>query len=231
MEIDRRKNFRFSEWAPEGGTLYSKDTESEGTETPILGISSSELHNELFSLVMKTYAKQKQCGILQLLQQKCWRPELESQLEEPWLRDYKDNKSAKKSFLTIHPTAKDFHDMWKRACDTNSKYIAQAKECHKQSIKIIGKNAVGVGLTEEFSRKHPVCPVNLVKTYFQTGEGKFPSRKKTTTLLEIVEVEDYPGSVNKIIKARKINHNGKDQRQYLVRFKKQTADKDKWLAE
>ncbi|MBW0594197.1 hypothetical protein O181_133912 [Austropuccinia psidii MF-1] len=25
--------------------------------------------------------------------------------------------------------------------------------------------------------------------------------------------------------------NGKDQRQYLVRFKNQTADKDKWLAE
>ncbi|MBW0585510.1 hypothetical protein O181_125225 [Austropuccinia psidii MF-1] len=24
----------------------------------------------------------------------------------------------KKNLLTIHPTAKDFHDMWKRACDT-----------------------------------------------------------------------------------------------------------------
>ncbi|MBW0487068.1 hypothetical protein O181_026783 [Austropuccinia psidii MF-1] len=42
---------------------------------------------------MKTYAKQKQCGILlQLLQQKYRIPELESQLEEPWLRDYTDNK-------------------------------------------------------------------------------------------------------------------------------------------
>ncbi|MBW0572750.1 hypothetical protein O181_112465 [Austropuccinia psidii MF-1] len=39
---------------------------------------------------MKTYAKQKQCGILlKLLQQKYRCPELESQLEEPWLRDYK----------------------------------------------------------------------------------------------------------------------------------------------
>ncbi|MBW0555263.1 hypothetical protein O181_094978 [Austropuccinia psidii MF-1] len=37
---------------------------------------------------------QKQCGILvQLLQQKYRSPELESQLEELWLRDYKDNKS------------------------------------------------------------------------------------------------------------------------------------------
>ncbi|MBW0469252.1 hypothetical protein O181_008967 [Austropuccinia psidii MF-1] len=81
MEIDRRKNFRFSEWAPESGTPDSKDTESEGTETPILGISSSELHDEFFSAVMKTYSKHKPCGILlQLLQQKYRSPELESQL-------------------------------------------------------------------------------------------------------------------------------------------------------
>ncbi|MBW0498235.1 hypothetical protein O181_037950 [Austropuccinia psidii MF-1] len=42
---------------------------------------------------MKAYAKHKQCGILfQLLQQKYRSPEMESQLEEPWLRDYKYNK-------------------------------------------------------------------------------------------------------------------------------------------
>ncbi|MBW0559160.1 hypothetical protein O181_098875 [Austropuccinia psidii MF-1] len=41
MEIDRRKNFRVSEWAPEGGTPDSGDTDSEGTETAILGIRSS----------------------------------------------------------------------------------------------------------------------------------------------------------------------------------------------
>ncbi|MBW0480960.1 hypothetical protein O181_020675 [Austropuccinia psidii MF-1] len=93
MEIDRRKNFRFSEWAPRSGTPDSGNTESEGTEIPILGISSSELHNEFFSAVLKTYVKHKQCGILfQLLQQKYRSPELEFQLEEPWLRDYKDNK-------------------------------------------------------------------------------------------------------------------------------------------
>ncbi|MBW0518615.1 hypothetical protein O181_058330 [Austropuccinia psidii MF-1] len=92
-EIDRRQNFRFSEWTPESGTPDSEDTYSEGTETPILGISSSELNNELFSAVIKIYGKHKQCGILlQLLQQKYKSPELESQLEEPWLRDYKDNK-------------------------------------------------------------------------------------------------------------------------------------------
>ncbi|MBW0485071.1 hypothetical protein O181_024786 [Austropuccinia psidii MF-1] len=42
---------------------------------------------------MKACAKHKQCGILlQLLQPKYRSPELESQLDETWLRDYKDNK-------------------------------------------------------------------------------------------------------------------------------------------
>ncbi|MBW0496377.1 hypothetical protein O181_036092 [Austropuccinia psidii MF-1] len=44
MEIDRKKNFRFSEWAPASGTPDSGKTSSEGTETLILGIHSSELH-------------------------------------------------------------------------------------------------------------------------------------------------------------------------------------------
>ncbi|MBW0544149.1 hypothetical protein O181_083864 [Austropuccinia psidii MF-1] len=164
--------------------------------------------------------------------------------------------------------------MWKRACDTAAKCIAEANEYNKQRwdkthmepdfkegdqvlvstlnfknlkgpkemmrdsflgpstiIRLIGKNAVEVKLTEEFSRKHPVFPVSLVKPYFQTKEEKFPSTKKNPTPPDIVEVEDSPGPVSKIINARKIRPNGKDQRQYLVRFKNQTADKDKWLAE
>ncbi|MBW0513509.1 hypothetical protein O181_053224 [Austropuccinia psidii MF-1] len=82
MEIDRRKNFEFSEWEPEFCTSDSDNTEPEGTETTIFGISSSELYNEFFSSVTKTYAKHKQCSILlQILQQKYRIPELESQLE------------------------------------------------------------------------------------------------------------------------------------------------------
>ncbi|MBW0465943.1 hypothetical protein O181_005658 [Austropuccinia psidii MF-1] len=38
----------------------------------------------------------------------------------------------KKNLLTIHPTAKDFHEMWKRACDTASKCISEEKEYNKQ---------------------------------------------------------------------------------------------------
>ncbi|MBW0515487.1 hypothetical protein O181_055202 [Austropuccinia psidii MF-1] len=103
MEIYRKNKFRFSEWAPESGTPDSGNTNSEGTETPILGIRSSEFHTEFFNAVMKTYAKDKQCGILlQLLQQKYRSPELESQLEEPWLRDYKDSKFFLIDVLLYH---------------------------------------------------------------------------------------------------------------------------------
>ncbi|MBW0493470.1 hypothetical protein O181_033185 [Austropuccinia psidii MF-1] len=156
----------------------------------------------------------------------------------------------------MHPTAKDFHDMWTRACDTASKCIAEAKEYNKQmwdkthmepDLKEGGQVLVSTlnfnnlkapkkrrdSFLGPFTiiRKHPVFPVGLVKSYFQAEEEKFTSRRRKPTPPEIVEVEDYPGPVSKIIRARKVRLNWKDQRQYLVRFKNQTADKEKWLAE
>ncbi|MBW0496801.1 hypothetical protein O181_036516 [Austropuccinia psidii MF-1] len=132
--------------------------------------------------------------------------------------------------------------MCKSTCDTAAKCIAEAKEYNKQRWDKSHmepdfkkgdqvENAVEVKLTEEFSRKHPVFPVSLVKLYSHTEEDKFPSRNKNPTQPELVEVEDSAGPVKKIIKARKIRLIGKDQSQYLVRFKHQTADKDRWLAE
>ncbi|MBW0544562.1 hypothetical protein O181_084277 [Austropuccinia psidii MF-1] len=94
-------------------------------------------------------------------------------------------------------------------------------------MKQIGKKSLEVRLTEEFSMKYPVFPVNLVKPYFHTGVDKFPCRKKTSTQPDIVTIEDYTGPVKKIIKARKIRLNGEEQRQYLVRFKNQIPNKDK----
>ncbi|MBW0461919.1 hypothetical protein O181_001634 [Austropuccinia psidii MF-1] len=38
----------------------------------------------------------------------------------------------KKDLLKIHPTTKDFHEMWKRTCDTAAKSIAEAREYNKQ---------------------------------------------------------------------------------------------------
>ncbi|MBW0519188.1 hypothetical protein O181_058903 [Austropuccinia psidii MF-1] len=144
--------------------------------------------------------------------------------------------------------------MWKRPCDKAARCVSEAEESNNQScdkshmepsfkeedqvlvstlnfpnlkgpkkmrdsfvgpftiIQLIGKNAVEVNLTEECSRKHPVIP-------------------KNPTPPEIVQLEDSPGPVKKIIKARNIRLNDKDHRQCLVRFKSQTGDKDKWFAE
>ncbi|MBW0585237.1 hypothetical protein O181_124952 [Austropuccinia psidii MF-1] len=320
MEVDRKKNFRFSEWSPDSGTLDNGNTNSGGTETPILGISSSELHNEFVSAVLKSYAKQKQCSILlQLLQQKYGSPELEAQLEEPWCRAYKENKFILIDGVLYHREKhtgalkvvdrdhislilQERHDCpymghmkedrtkervartawWPKWELELSEYIYTCERCQKEIgnmgrsmqrwdkthmepdfkeadqvlvstpnfknlkgpkkmrdsfvgpftiIKLIGKNAVEVNLAEEISGKNPVFPVSLVKPYFPAEEGKFPFRKKILTPPEIVELEDSPGHVSKIIRARKIRLNGKDQRHYLIRFKNQAADKDKLLAE
>ncbi|MBW0533096.1 hypothetical protein O181_072811 [Austropuccinia psidii MF-1] len=77
-------------------------------------------------------------------------------------------------------------------------------------IKLIGKNAVEVKLTEQFSRNHPVFPVSLVKPYFQTEEGKFSLK------------EEEPHTTR---------DSGSGGLPWTFRFKHQTADKDKWLAE
>ncbi|MBW0510279.1 hypothetical protein O181_049994 [Austropuccinia psidii MF-1] len=70
MEIDRRKDFKFFEWAPEFGTLDSDNTEPEGMETLILV--------KFFNSVTKAYSKHKHCSMmLQLLQQEYRSPELE----------------------------------------------------------------------------------------------------------------------------------------------------------
>ncbi|MBW0489951.1 hypothetical protein O181_029666 [Austropuccinia psidii MF-1] len=37
-----------------------------------------------------------------------------------------------KNLLTIHPTAKDFQEIWNRACDTADKCISEAKEYNNQ---------------------------------------------------------------------------------------------------
>ncbi|MBW0480449.1 hypothetical protein O181_020164 [Austropuccinia psidii MF-1] len=65
-------------------------------------------------------------------------------------------------------------------------------------IKLMGKNAVEVKLTEERSRKQPVFPASLVDPYFQAEEDKFTYRKKNPTPPEIVEVEDSPGPVRRL---------------------------------
>ncbi|MBW0581719.1 hypothetical protein O181_121434 [Austropuccinia psidii MF-1] len=143
-----------------------------------------------------------------------------------------------KNPLTVHPTAKDFHDMWKKVRDADTKLIDEAKEYNNQrydkthmepDFKEENKweNVVEVIFMEEISTEAPVFRVSLVKCYFQRGDDKFSSRNKTYTPQDIAEVEDSPGPVKKTINVRNIKLNGKDKTQYLVRFKNQTGDRDK----
>ncbi|MBW0468198.1 hypothetical protein O181_007913 [Austropuccinia psidii MF-1] len=152
----------------------------------------------------------------------------------------------KKNILTILSTAKDFHDMWKRACDTAAKLIAKDKEYNKQRYdkthmepEFKERDQVLVSTLNSNNLKQPkkrresfVWPFTIIKLLGKNAvEDKFPSRKKTTTPSDIMEVEDSPGPVKKIIKARNNRLNGKDQRQYLVRFKSQKEEEYKLLAE
>ncbi|MBW0499889.1 hypothetical protein O181_039604 [Austropuccinia psidii MF-1] len=137
--------------------------------------------------------------------------------------EYKDNEGYTHEWVTFLPEIQLYYN-------TGQKEIRDSFLGPFNIIRLIGNNAVKVRLTEEFSRKHPVLPVSLVKLYHQTGEDKLPYRNKSHTPHKIVEVEDSPGPVKKIMKARGIRLNRKGHSQYLVRFKNQTADRDKWLA-
>ncbi|MBW0537813.1 hypothetical protein O181_077528 [Austropuccinia psidii MF-1] len=254
MEIDGRKNFRFSEWepgsvSPDNGLVERMIQTMEDIIRRLCAYGMECKYPERYTLywvpllpeVQLAYntSQHSTTGKSPSLVEKGWNPLLPVD-------------HLKKNLLTIHATAKDFIDMWKRACDKASKCTAEAKEYKKQKfdkthmepefykgdqvvvsthnfnnlkgprkmrdsfvgpftiINLIGKNAVEVRLTEEFSRKHPIFPLSVIKPYFQTGEDKFPFSNKAHTPQDIVEVEDTPDPVSKIIKARKIRLNGKN---------------------
>ncbi|MBW0584382.1 hypothetical protein O181_124097 [Austropuccinia psidii MF-1] len=142
----------------------------------------------------------------------------------------------KESLLTIHRTANGFHDMWKKACVKAVRCIAEAKEyqkhlydkTHKEPefregdqvlVSTLNFNNLKVPKKIRYSFVGPLTMIRL------------KGRRKSHTPQDIVEVENSPGPVKKIMKAMKIILNQEDHRQYLVRFKNQTADKDKFFAE
>ncbi|MBW0533454.1 hypothetical protein O181_073169 [Austropuccinia psidii MF-1] len=177
MEIDSKKNFRISEWAPESGGSDSANTDPEGTETCILEIHSSELHTEFLNAVMKTYAQHKLCGILlQLLQQKDRGPGLESQLDEPQEKHksaltvvdrdhisiilqechdlpYMGHMSADRSKERIASTA-----WWPKWEQELSEYISTCERCQKAN----GKHGKKYGFIKHIEEpKHPWETINM----------------------------------------------------------------------
>ncbi|MBW0525578.1 hypothetical protein O181_065293 [Austropuccinia psidii MF-1] len=146
---------------------------------------------------------------------------------------YNTKKSSEKP-----PTAKDFHELCKRACETAAKCISEAKEYNnqrwdkshmepdfKKGDKV--EKCSGSQTQRGIFQEAPSLSSEFSQAILPDIGEKFPSRKKNPTPPEIVEVEYSLGPVNEIIKAWKIRLNGKDRGQYLVRFKNQTADKDK----
>ncbi|MBW0563129.1 hypothetical protein O181_102844 [Austropuccinia psidii MF-1] len=76
---------------------------------------------------MNTYSNHKQCGILlQLLQKRYRSPELKSQLEEHWLRDYKYNKALPIDGLLYH---RENHTSALTIIDKDHIYLT-LQECH-----------------------------------------------------------------------------------------------------
>ncbi|MBW0500791.1 hypothetical protein O181_040506 [Austropuccinia psidii MF-1] len=113
--------------------------------------------------------------------------------------------------------------MRNRACETAAKCIAEAKDSNKQRWD---KSHIEPDFRE--GDQLLVWPLNFNNL---RGPKKMRTHlNKNPIPPEIVEVEGCPGPVKKQIKARKIRLNDKDHRKYLVRFKNQTADKDKWWA-
>ncbi|MBW0493246.1 hypothetical protein O181_032961 [Austropuccinia psidii MF-1] len=132
--------------------------------------------------------------------------------------------------------------MWKGICDTAANCIAGAKEYNKQRYDKTHmepyfkegdqvEECSGGWTNRGILQETPSIPSESGQTIHPDSRGQDPLHNEHYHPPDIVEVEDSPGPVRKIIKARKIRLNGKDQRQYLVRFKNQTEDTDKWFSE
>ncbi|MBW0551660.1 hypothetical protein O181_091375 [Austropuccinia psidii MF-1] len=117
---------------------------------------------------------------------------------------------------------------WPQWEKESSEYINTCESCQKENRK----HGKIYGLLQHIEEpKHPWETINMDWFTGLVPGGKENINACLVIEKDIVEVEDSPGPVKKIINARKIKLNGKYHRQYLVRFKVQTEDKDKWLAE
>ena len=90
-----------------------------------------------------------------------------------------------------------------------------------------GPNAVEVELTPPFDRKHPTFPVSLLKIYKKNDQEKFPNRHVKVVIPRLEE--NLLTKIKKIVKERITKRDGKERREYLVRYKGKSAENDQWL--
>ncbi|MBW0583457.1 hypothetical protein O181_123172 [Austropuccinia psidii MF-1] len=88
-----------------------------------------------------------------------------------------------------------------------------------------GTNAVQVECSGELENKHPAFPVSLVKPYTSSDKELFPLRnEKPLEVPPIDKIEEK--KVPKVLKERRLR--GKDEREYLVRYKNPQQE-DEWI--
>ncbi|MBW0485312.1 hypothetical protein O181_025027 [Austropuccinia psidii MF-1] len=139
----------------------------------------------------------------------------------------------KKNFLKIDPTAKEFHELWKKSWDTAARFIAEAKEYNKQRYDKSHKEPA-------FSNKDQVI-VSTLDFNNLKGHKKMKDsfvapftikRMQGKSNLQLETKSSPPGILEaeeSSVPVRKISLHGKDHRKYLVRLDNKMADKDKWI--
>ncbi|MBW0525257.1 hypothetical protein O181_064972 [Austropuccinia psidii MF-1] len=81
-----------------------------------------------------------------------------------------------------------------------------------------GKNEVQLELSGELENKHPAFPVSLVRHYTSIDNELLPLRNETP--LEVPPLDQSEEkNILKVLKERRLR--GKDEREYLVRYKNQ----------
>ncbi|MBW0490227.1 hypothetical protein O181_029942 [Austropuccinia psidii MF-1] len=88
-----------------------------------------------------------------------------------------------------------------------------------------GRNAVQVELSGELENTHPTSPVSLLKHYTSSDKELFPLRNERP--LEVPPLDQSEEkNVLKVLKERRLW--GKDEREYLVRYKNPQHE-DEWI--
>ncbi|MBW0538614.1 hypothetical protein O181_078329 [Austropuccinia psidii MF-1] len=88
-----------------------------------------------------------------------------------------------------------------------------------------GTNALQVELSGELENKHPTFPVSLLKHYTSSDKELFPLRNKTRLKVPLVDQSEEK-KLLKVLKERRLR--GKDEREYLVRYKN-SQHEDEWI--